>query len=433
MLFILATFFWVARLFASDSDLLTELEGRGILSAEEVRDIRKLGSSVEVIAPQSNKSFRIFTILQMRYGFIHRDFNFDAGGYKNKGEFNIRRFIPVFIADTTENSRFIISLFLPSSRVLNTAHYEIDIESKYICGKFMVGHNAVNFATEELESGSEIMTPDRSMLCMYFGGGDSGYDGYRKTKYGTCEGFSGYHTGVYWNGYIPNNKELQYGFALTNSKPLDCPDRYDNGLTFWLTLAYKKSFSKDFRIWTGANLGYADKLVSAAATDTLPSDIADCGDAWGANPFLRFYYHGFTLNAELMYTVLEYGASVRDDFPMYTKHSPNATPWGYYILGAYKLLDLGDWGVVEPVVRYSKIFTDGRGVRELDIIYNGSGCKTLFDTVESVYLGVNWYLRGNTLKYMLGYEHYFFKGSPNGTRAENLECGVFIGQFQVLF
>ncbi len=433
-LFFIAIFFQPgACLRAGDSELLNSLLEKDILDKSELQYIKKNSSQLEIAAPKSPYGFKLYTILQMRYGYLYRDSQFPHETSVNKSDFNIRRLIPVFIAETGENSRAMVSLFMPSSRVLNTAHYEIDFDGSVFCGKLMIGHNAVNFATEELESGSTIMTPDRSMLCLYFGGADSGYDGYNKSSYGTCEGFSGYHTGIFWNGRMPSKKELCYGIALTNSKADDYVGRIDNGLTFWLTLAYEKNFSDDFYLWTGVNLGYSDKLISAISGDTLPSSIEDCGDAWGANPFIRLKYKKFTFNAELIYTALEYGSSMRDDIPIYNMNSPRACPWGFYVLGAYKLFDLGEWGILEPLFRYARINTDGRGIREGDIIYKGYSGGPLFDEVESFYFGVNWYLRGNTVKYMFGYELYDFKGSPSGKRQSMSSVGVFIAQFQILF
>lgn len=145
----------------------------------------------------------------------------------------------------------------------------------------------------------------------------------RKTSYGTALGFSGYHTGVYWDGYIPGNKEFVYSLTVTNSKPNDICFRYDNGISTWLTLGYDASF-EDYSIITGVTLGYSDKTVSAIDTNVLPSNISDFGDAYGFNPYFRSTWGDLSFDAELMFVSVEYGKTRSNDIPMYTTRSATA-------------------------------------------------------------------------------------------------------------
>lgn len=415
-----------------DNDLLDVLVAKNILTKEEAAEIKKESAETPVCSPKTAKRFRTLMILQTRYTYVDHDYSGAGFSLADESRFNIRRFIPVFIADTSENSRFMLTLYMPSSSVLNTVDYQIDVKGEILAGKLKFGHWSVNFVTEECDSCSVLKTPDRSILCLYFGGGDSGYDRYRKTSYGTALGFSGYHTGVYWDGYIPGNKEFVYSLTVTNSKPNDICFRYDNGISTWLTLGYDASF-EDYSIITGVTLGYSDKTVSAIDTNVLPSNISDFGDAYGFNPYFRSTWGDLSFDAELMFVSVEYGKTRSNDIPMYTTRSATANPWGFYVLAAYKIFKSERFGEIEPAFRYSYIDTDGRGIRGCDVIYKMNCGNGLYNKVHSYYAGINWYLNGRYLKCAFGVEHLDFSGTPAGGAKGAASSNVAIAQLQILF
>ncbi len=426
--FLSAAFFALAANPPRDAALLDALEKKGILTAEEARDLKKESAEAAVCLPESVSSIRTLVMLQMRYTHAWHDY----AGLAEESRFNIRRLIPVLIADTSENSRALISLYMPSSTVINTAHWEVDTDGDILSGKLKLGHWSVNFATEECDSCTVLKTPDRSILCMYFGGGDSGYDGYLKTSYGTALGFSGYHTGVYWDGRIPSARDFVYSLTVVNSKPNDICYRYDNGVSCWLTVGYDKKFD-DCSLRVGATFGYADKLVSAISESApLPSRMERFGDAYGVNPYFRLEYGDFSLHAEFMLVSAQYGKTRSADVPLYTDRSPTAVPMGFYVLGAYRVFKSDAFGEFEPVFRFSYIDTDGRGIRGRDVVFKMSSAG-LYDRVSAYYAGVNWYLNGKYLKFSLGWERYIFEDSPTGGYRPQAVSDTAIAQIQVVF
>ncbi len=417
-----------------DVDLLDSLVDKEIITRQEALLIKKSNIEQVVCLPESEKQFRIVCILQGRYAFTHQDEGYVGVGLSDSNRFFIRRFIPVFIGDVSDNSRFMITLFMPSGFPLNTAHYEIDVESDILAGKLMLGYWSVNFATEECDSCTHLYTPDRSLLCLYFGSyGDGMYDGYNnKTGYSTIVGFSGYHLGAYWHGYLPKNPELKYSVCVVNSQAgFDFSER-NNGIGTWLTFEYETK-NRPYYIRTGVNLGYATSVTSAVESDSLPSRIVAHGDVCGVNPYLRVNYGDFTFHSELMYTHVEHGKTRSAVIPLYTKNSGTACPWGFYVMGAYKLFSLGEWGDIEPNVKFTYLDTDGRGFRFNDTVHAVRNTG-IYDKVCSYYAGFNWYLRGRNLKYTVGYEYYDASDSPvAGGVSKSGQLGKFIVQMQLVF
>ncbi len=416
-----------------DAELLQTLVEKGIITQEEAVEIKKSGVEQAVLLPESRKRFRTFFIVQARYAYAHYDEGYAGIGLSDSNRFYIRRFIPVFIGDVTDNSRFMVTLFMPSGNPLNTAHYEVDFEGDVLAGKLMLGYWSVNYATEECDSCTHLYTPDRSFLCLYFGGyGDGAFEGRQKTAYSTVLGFSGYHAGAYWHGYLPKNRELKYSVCVVNSQTGMIYSEEDNGIGTWLTFEYETK-NRPYYLRAGVNMGYSTSASSLVDSVSLPSKIVAHGDIYGFNPYLRFSYKDFTFHYELMYAHVEHGKTMSAAIPLYTKASGTACPWGFYVMGAYKLLSLGEWGEIEPNFKFCYLDTDGRGFRFADSIHAVSNTG-IYDKVCSYYFGFNWYMRGRDLKYTVGYEYYDASGSPvAGIADKSGQLGKFIAQMQICF
>ena len=75
----------------------------------------------------------------------------------------------------------------------------------------------------------------------------------------------------------------------------------------------------------------------------------------------------------------------------------NMTPYGYFVQPAYMLTD-----TFEIVSRYEYINSDGRGVNLGDVIRSAPSSAVNMNTYSGYYIGGNWYIKGNDLKYQLG-------------------------------
>ena len=409
------------------AEMLEKLVSRGVLSEEEALEVRKSAAAVESKTPASK--VRLFTFIHTRYQYTKQTYS-NAPSLEKNG-FAVRRLIPVVLADISEKANVQIALFFPSNAPINATHFEYKVDTEYIKGAFWLGYETAFFCMEEPESGTRIMTPDRSILNMYFGGGDHGfYDG-NALSYTTPVAFSGYHTGVFWHGKFLKNESIIYRLAVTNSKPEKVGFGGENGYAFWASLGYDKKIGED-SIRFGVNCGYSTSVVSAVDSYTTPARVADFGDAWGINPYILIKKGPITFHSEFMLTAVQYGASTNSEIPHYCKDSPQAVPWGFYVLLAYKF-DLPPLGQFEPVVRFTHLNTDGRGVTEGAVLYRTENWGGLFDKVNSYYAGINWYVLGNSLKYTFCVEYADFYGGVAGGADRSDGALVAMAQVQIVF
>ena len=133
----------------SEASLLDILVAKNAITAEEAEEIKKASSEVPVCEPVSVQSFRTLFISQMRYTYVYHDYSNTPFDVNDESRFNFRRLLPVFIADLTPNSMLMLSLYMPSSTLINTLHYEINLDGDVLAGKLKLGHWCVNFSMEE--------------------------------------------------------------------------------------------------------------------------------------------------------------------------------------------------------------------------------------------------------------------------------------------
>ncbi len=107
-------------------------------------------------------------------------------------------------------------------------------------------------------------------------------------------------------------------------------------------------------------------------------------------------------------------------------------PWGFYALLAYKF-DLKSWGEFEPVIRYTYLNSDGRGVKESGVLFLADCNGGLYNTVQSFYGGFNWYVLGQNIKYQVGLEYAQFRDAPHHNDARESDVLAFTLQLQLVF
>ncbi|MBE6414004.1 MAG: hypothetical protein E7035_05600 [Verrucomicrobiaceae bacterium] len=430
LLVVILTTVSVVRVYGNSdtSAILDSLVEKGVLTEQEAIDTKKLASA-PVVSSSPAQRIRFLQFWHVRYQHMIQD---DHDGVSfDKGNFALRRIVPVFLADITENTRYMLTLYLPSSSVINTMRLTHDVDTEYLKGSFWVAHEAMFFCMEEFESGTRIMTPDRSIINMYFGDGDHNYSAGEKRKYTSTLGFSGYHTGVSWHGRYHKNENIIYRVQIVNSKPQRIDFDGANGIAVFATLGYNRGGNYDYTRW-GINFGYSSRVVSAISGSTLPSKVRDYGDCVGINPYFWWSNTKFTLQSEFVLASAKYGATLNDENPLYTTKSPRASPWAYYILTAYKF-DINPFGELEPLFRYTYMNTDGRGVNEGSVLYCAENMGGLYNKVDSFYVGTNWYLQGNNIKYQLGIEYARFRDAPSGLDDRKSDVLMFILQMQLFF
>ncbi len=182
----------------------------------------------------------------------------------------------------------------------------------------------------------------------------------------------------------PEREESSAGAAGTGSAT-------NNNFAYWANLNYTKAFAETqglFKI--GSSIGLlpdqGGKTLGAGNDLTVWSIYAD----------LR--YRNFSILGEYMGSDNEQGAAATVD----SKSS------GYYLQGSYR------YGAFEPVIRYTFVDSDGRGVQISDGIRSAPSGGTMNELTEW-FFGANWYLVGNEAKHEVKLQAGYIFGESSDT------------------
>ncbi len=377
--------------YPNDKPTLDALVSKGILSADEANVILK--ESVEIVPMKKEvKSLRLSGRVQTQYENISVEETI-GGVSENIGtrsDFVMRR---IFLGLTAElgggwTSNVVADFCRSKDGYLEYAYITKEIDNTYLYGILDLGYKKVNFNLEEYMSSSSLMSIERSLASRYFS----------ETCNGRRLGLGGRHTGVFWRGKVPQIGGLAYGFSASNSfnnNPVSIPENASSAILFCFDVSYKYSFD-DGVITFGANLAYSDN-----ANVEAPASSEKKGSIVGVNPYVRASFCDIELWGEFLFANFENSNLDR------TKDS---APMGMNIGVEYKI-DIGEWGTIAPTARFSWLDTDGRGIKMSDGVRNAP-VRSTFDNGCSFYLGVNWYIIGNTVKLQLGYEYARLEDSP---------------------
>lgn len=279
------------------------------------------------------------------------------------------------------------------------------VDWDYLQGKLAFGFQKINFGLEENTSSAKMATIERSLATRYF----------TEPASSTTMGIGARHVGVFWSGKIPQVNGLEYSLSLTNSYSNNAGKALNgaNDLMYAAGVSYKANIDKA-AVKVGSNFVYTNGL-----------DVNNGGkhrDAVGVNPYITFAWSGLTVQSDFLL------ASVQDGGMGNTQ---NATPMGVNVSAEYKF-DIGELGQIAPVVRYSWLDTDGRGIKMGDAVRRSNSGKT-YNAGQSVYIGANWYIIGDSLKFQLGYEWAQLNDNISQTVAQHSEANAVRAQIQVLF
>ena len=228
-----------------------------------------------------------------------------------------------------------------------------------------------------------------------------------------------YRQGVWLLGKNPAG--LTWEFAVTNPEQTavvagdstGTGSAANNKFAYWANVGYSKAFAETQGLFkVGGSYGFlpdqGGKTLGAGNDLTVMSLYAD----------LR--YRQFSLLGEYFGSDNEKGASATLD----------SQSSGYWLMASYRT------GAFEPVVRYSYVDSDGRGVQLGDGIRSAASGGT-HDKLSEWFFGANWYLLGNEAKHEVKLQAgYLFGESTDvpitGARAKAYVQG-FRSQLQVNF
>ncbi len=397
---------------AQDKTTLDLLVSKGVITRAEADKIAK--DSVAITPKEkTTKSIKLIGRVQTQYENINVDeySNGTSRSMEAKNDFIMRRMFLGMDANLGSgwSALVIADLARSSDGYLEYAYITKKLDYEFLKGAADFGYKKITFAYEEYMSASKLLTVERSLATRYFSEGNNG----RRL------GFAGRHTGVYWSGKIDAIGGLEYGASVTNSynnNPTSVPQGADNSLMYAANVSYSTKID-NFAIKAGVNFAYTNGMNVAGTAGTSHQAV------YGVNPYIAISAFGLDIWSDFLMAQVENGKN---------GYSQDAMPMGVNVAAEYKF-DIGEFGKLAPAVRYSWIDTDGRGIKMSDGIRNANA-STTYNAGQSVYIGLNWYIIGNDLKFQIGYEWAQLNGSAsNRHAAQHSDANAVRAQMQVLF
>jgi hypothetical protein len=266
-----------------------------------------------------------------------------------------------------------------------------------------VGFRKVPIGLEEwYTSSGSLKAIERSPATRYFVEGNNG----RRLGAGS------YRVGAYAGGKLPSG--LFYNVAVTNperdesfSGVASAGNNANNTPATWGNLGYVAKPNEETTVTVSGSVGY------------LPDQgglVLGKGDNLTVyNAFAQLVKGPLDLEAEYWGSDNQHGVSA----------TRNAKAWAYSVQASYLINKL------EPVVRYTYVDSDHRGVNLSDGIRSAPGGGTM-NTLEEWFTGVNYYFRGNDVKWQTGYIFGESRDTVTGAFAKAKTQGV-RSQLQVNF
>jgi hypothetical protein len=244
------------------------------------------------------------------------------------------------------------------------------------------GLRKVPFGYEETTSSGELKCIERSPATRYF----------VESNNGRRLGAGSYHIGLYVGG--KEDSGIFYNLAITNPER----DEFSTGNTAVNSTPGVNnaggSTNNNLAYW--GNLGFTGKCTACSFKGGIEGGyLPDQGGTVLGNgqnlmvygAFADMTFGGFNLAGEFL--------GAKDPLGAPLGHS--AKPQGYWIQPSFMFTK-----AFEGVVRYSDVDSDGRGINLSDGIKYAPGGGTM-NKMQELYLGGNWYIKGNDVKLQAGY------------------------------
>jgi phosphate-selective porin len=270
-----------------------------------------------------------------------------------------------------------------------------------------LGLRKVNLGYEERTSSGSLKAIERSAPTRYF----------VEENNGRRLGGGSYRIGVFADSRKGN---FFYGGAITNPERTvssniagSAGNNSVNQLAYWGNAGFNGTTAHGTWL-VGAGVGLLpDQGGKASAT---PFGVGTGNDLKVYTIYTDITAGKFTFAAEYLGSDVEQGVSPTQD----------ANPWGFWIQPSLMINPK-----LELVGRYSYLDSDGRGVNLSDGVRSSPSGGTM-DKLTEIYLGANYYILGNDLKFQLGYVYGRSKDTITGGTASAETQGV-RSQFQLNF
>lgn len=404
---------FTSRAVAQDNAaLINALIRKGILTQDEAKQIqadvaRESRAAPVTVVPNARTTQRLRIGMRTQVQYAHLDTDVPAAAFDPAPTNRplLRRMYLTLRADVTESFSATVTYDFASNGY-DDAFFAWRANPDLT---FSFGLRKVNVAHEERASSGNIRGLERSSVTRYF----------VESNNGRRLGAASYRIGAFVDGRRRLNADtnLVYSAAITN------PERNEN---FSLASSAGDQTTNALALW--ANAGIAGTLakgnwIAGVGIGHLPDQggVGTAALGRGADLTLYSIYTEITagrynLLAEYLTADVERGVSATRD----------ARPQGFVFQPGLYLLDN-----VEAVLRFAWLDSDGRGATLADVVRSAPSGGVMNEVIEW-YAGVNWYVRGNDLKYQLGLVQAKSSGVINSGAPEATTFGV-RSQLQVQF
>lgn len=405
---------------AQDKATLDLLVKKGLITQADADGVAKSAAMVVTAKNQAVHSLKIEGLLQVQYDYITTQ-NKALGGANPPAtnQFFIRRAQLGAVADLGNGWGGELFMDFAATQAANSPNsgpqangligqnlFQKAVITKKVddYGIAAAGYQRVDFTQEELVYVANLKPIERSLATRYF---DESYGNPTSRRLA----FANRHTGLFWNGDVPQVEGLTYSMALTNGVQ-NTPISYGavgglNKFAGWGSVGYQNKIGA-VAYKFGVAVGYS---ADGNSNNGPPAVLNQSNPIWGYNPYVTLDYGQFELSAEYLFAKVTNGRQNASG----TVFS-DAQPWGVTITPSFKVND--QW---ELVSRFTYLGTNGRGTNISDILRDApnlttssNSTATFFDNAWAAYFGVNWYIVGTSVRLSAGYEYAQFLGRDTG-------------------
>jgi hypothetical protein len=393
-------------LVAQDSGaLLDVLIRKGILTQQEAEDVRadlvRENNTIPAHAMAGGKSSDRLSIgmrMQLQYARLQTDIRGATVQPSVVNHAAIRRMYLTLKAGVGENWGATMTYDLAAGGY-DDAIVEWRPTSDLM---FNFGLRKVNVAYEERASSGNIRAIERSGVTRYF----------VESNNGRRLGAASYRIGTFLDG----RKDVNNTLAVVYSAAVTTPERNES---FAGSAGFGDATNNTPALW--ANFGLTGKLrengswVAGIGSGHLPDQGGYGTSNLGRGFDLMLYSAYLDINSAHWGLMAEY---LTADVEQGAANMTDARPEGFYVQPSLMITSS-----FEAVVRYAWLNSDHRGVTLSDVVRSAQSGGVM-NTFHEWYAGVNWYIRGNDLKFQLGANYGKTKDTPTGAPAEAEVVGL---------
>lgn len=385
---------------AQDSGaLLDALVRKGILSDQEAEEVRAdLGRDFASALPKSagpgSKEVSKLTItgrVQAQYNFIDNDVDnvTAANEPSTTSRFSLRRVRLGATADFGSDFRGVISYDMVANNL--DVGYIRWIQSSDLTVD--AGFRKVNFGLEENTSSARLPAIERSPVTRFF----------VESNNGRRLGAGSRRTGVFLDG---KSGDLFYGTAVTNVEREANPNTAQTGgasqPALWANGGFKgKTDTSSYTF--GVSLGYLPEQITSGTGTIYAINGLNNGALLVSSVYGDVKMGALGLAGEFLWSDNDAGVG--------------SNSWGVTFIPTYDLSK-----ELQLVARASHLDTDGIATRAADVVPGAvnAGNNPGFETVNEVYLGINYFFKGHDVKFSAGVFTAMFEDQIGG--AGNVEA-----------